>query len=143
MSFCFFLSKLQGLTCQVACNNGITSISYLHVWRVNAQNYVFINSCKFLFSFFFIVVVNLGTDVLQLPELGTSHAFKTCSQSHNAQSPEFGIFYDIHSLLSTTIGTTPREEQAGYLEQLQEYTATFWNYVGHLLRTKHQGDYYR
>lgn len=72
-----------------------------------------------------------------------SHAFNTCSQSHNEWSAEFGGFYDIQSLLSSAIATTPREKQADYSVQLDEFSNTFWNYIAHILRTKHQGDYYR
>ena len=72
-----------------------------------------------------------------------SHAFSTCTQSHDQWSAEFGLFYDIHSLVSGTIATAPSEKKAAFSEQLEEMTSTLWDYVGHLLRTKHQGDYYR
>lgn len=76
-------------------------------------------------------------------ELCMRHAFSTCTQSHNEWSTEFGVFYDIHSLVSAAIARTPTEKQTAYSEQLEEFTSTFWDYVGHMLRTKHQGDYYR
>ena len=63
-----------------------------------------------------------------------SHAFRTCTQSHDEWSPEFGMFYDIHSLLSAAIATIPAETQSAYSEQLEEITSTFWDYVCHMLR---------
>ena len=75
-----------------------------------------------------------------------SHAFGTCTQSHDEWSVEFGMFYEIHSLVSAAIVTTqatPAEKQTAYSQQFEEITSTFWAYVGHIFRTKHQGDYYR
>jgi len=72
-----------------------------------------------------------------------SHAFGTCTQNHDDWSVEFGVYYDIHSLVSAAIATTPAEKQTAYSQQFEEITSTFWAYVGLILRTKHQGDYYR
>ena len=92
------------------------------------------------FIFFFHIQSKTHSSCL---ELCMTHAFKECSQVHDSLSPKFCTFYEIHSLLSTAISTTSAEKQSSFTERLQDWTTTFWDYVGHILRTKHQGDYYR
>lgn len=72
-----------------------------------------------------------------------NHALQSCTSSHTEDCPEFSAIYDIHKCLTAAIAAAPPEKQQDYLNNLREIMNTFWEYIGHLLRTKHQGDYYR
>lgn len=67
----------------------------------------------------------------------------SCTSSHTEGSPEFSLVYSIYSSVSAAITTAPTEKWVDYSNQLEEFKKNFWDYVGHILRTKHQGDYYR
>lgn len=72
-----------------------------------------------------------------------NHAFQSCSSSHSEASPEINVIYDIHGSLKAAIATVPAEKQQDYSEVLSDFMKNYWDYIAHLLRTKHQGDYYR
>ena len=72
-----------------------------------------------------------------------SHAFESCSNSHTEESSGFNGVYSICGSMSAAIATAPPEKQQDYLDQFNEFKKNYWDYVGHILRTKHQGDYYR
>ena len=72
-----------------------------------------------------------------------NHALQSYSSSHTEDGPEFSVIYDIHRCLTTAIAGTQPDKQQYYMNNLREIMKTFWEYIGHLLRTKHQGDYYR
>jgi len=72
-----------------------------------------------------------------------SYALESCPSSHTVASPEFSLVYSIYNSVSAAIATAPTEKQVHFSDQLEEFRKNFWDYVGHILRTKHQGDYYR
>lgn len=56
---------------------------------------------------------------------------------------ELTSLYEIHASLSAAISSAPAENKQSFQEQLEDIHSTFWDYLAHILRTKHQGDYYR
>ena len=72
-----------------------------------------------------------------------NHAFQSCNSDHNEECTKFRTVYDIHTRMSAAIATSPANKQQGYKDNLEEFLKTFWDYIAHILRTKHQGDYFR
>ncbi|KAK3733839.1 hypothetical protein QZH41_008638 [Actinostola sp. cb2023] len=71
------------------------------------------------------------------------HALDSCQNSHNLQSTEFCQVYKIYEKISAAISNVPSDNTEKYKSQLEEFMKTFWVYIGHIIRTKHQGEYYR
>ena len=77
-------------------------------------------------------------------ELCLTHAFGTCSEEHPDSLQEVTQFYQACDNLSTSLQNSSNSVTGEKLEQkLQESISTHWSYVSHLLRTKHQADYYK
>jgi len=76
-------------------------------------------------------------------ELCMSNALEPCPSSHTEASPVFSLVYSIYNSVSAAIATAPTEKQVHFSDQLEEFRKNVWVYVGHILKTKHQGDYYR
>ena len=77
-------------------------------------------------------------------ELCLFYAFGHCNESHPDSSDHFTTFYDLCELVSDAITTITDEEQRGELTgQWSDSIKTHWSYCAHLMRTKHQADYYR
>ena len=78
-------------------------------------------------------------------ELCLSHAFDSCSEEHNAVVAECSMMYDMHSSLMQCIESLSDEDssKAEFKSRLDEKLKVHFDYLGHLLRTKHQGEYYK
>ena len=72
-----------------------------------------------------------------------NHAFQSCNSDHDDECMEFATVYGIHARMLAAIATAPASKQQGYKDNLDECLNTFWDCIGHILWTKHQGDYYR
>ena len=76
-------------------------------------------------------------------EFCMSYALESCPSSHTEASPQFSLVYSIYNSMSAAIAAAPTEKRVHFSDQLEEFKKNFWDYIGHILRTKHQGDYYR
>ena len=77
-------------------------------------------------------------------ELCLTHAFGTCSEEHPDSLQEMTEFYVACDNLSLSIQNSANSVDREKVDQkLQETISTHWDYVSHLLRTKHQADYYQ
>ena len=76
-------------------------------------------------------------------ELGLSHAFDSCSEKHSSVLTDISLIYDVHSSLMQSIQSMSDVSAKDDLKaRLEEVYKVHFDYLGHLLRTKHQGDYY-
>ena len=71
------------------------------------------------------------------------HAFDGCQESHNQEFADCSRVYAIQDKVKAAIGRLPPEKQEEQSTKLDDYMATYRDYLGHILRTKHQADYYR
>ena len=69
------------------------------------------------------------------------HAFQLCALDHPNECNEMRTVCDIHS--ATAISTATAEKQQAFKDQLDDFMRNVWEYVGHILRTELQSDYYR
>ena len=77
-------------------------------------------------------------------ELCLTHAFGTCSEEHPDSLQEMTEFYVACDNLSLSIQNSANSVDREKVDQkLQETISTHWDYVSHLLRIKHQADYYQ
>ena len=77
-------------------------------------------------------------------ELCLSHAFDSCSEEHNSVLTDISLIYDVHSSLMQSIESMSDVSAKDDLKaRLEEVYKVHFDYLGHLLRTKHQGDYYK
>lgn len=77
-------------------------------------------------------------------ELCLTYAFGTCSEEHPDSLQEMTKFYQVCDKLTTSLQNSANSTASEKLERkLQESISTHWSYVSHLLRTKHQADYYK
>ena len=76
-------------------------------------------------------------------ELCMSHAFGSCTQEHPDHCAEVTNFYDACKSLSSAIELCAPSLRVKLQEKLADVVSTHWEYIGHLLRTKHQADYYQ
>ncbi|XP_044164132.1 uncharacterized protein LOC122948377 [Acropora millepora] len=76
-------------------------------------------------------------------ELCMSHAFGSCTEEHPDQCAEVTNFYDACKTVSSAIELCAPSLRVKLQEKLADTVSTHWEYVGHLLRTKHQADYYQ
>ena len=72
-----------------------------------------------------------------------SHAFGSCIEEHPDRCAEVTSFYDACKTLSSAIELCGPSLRVKLQEKLADAVSTHWEYIGHLLRTKHQADYYQ
>ena len=77
-------------------------------------------------------------------ELCLLFAFGSCEEPHPHSSPAFTQFFQVCDQVSSKIGEIEYEEKKEELQsRFKECVKVHWQYCGHLLRTKHQAEYYR
>lgn len=77
-------------------------------------------------------------------ELCLPHAFDSCSEEHNSVPTDISLIYDVQSSLMQSIESMSDVSAKDDLKaRLEEVYKVHFDYLGHLLRTKHQGDYYK
>lgn len=77
-------------------------------------------------------------------ELCMSHAFGSCPEEHPDHCGDITAFYDACETLSLALEQCSDQVERVKLEQkLADTVSTHGEYLGHLLRTKHQADYYQ
>ena len=77
-------------------------------------------------------------------ELCQTRAFASCSEEHQAVCTDINPNYNVHSSLLQSVESLSDESAKSDLKaQLQEMFKVHYDYLAHLLRTKHQGDYYK
>ena len=72
-----------------------------------------------------------------------SHAFGSCIEEHPDRYAEVTSFYDACKTLSSAIELCGPSLRVKLQEKVADAVSTHWEYIGHLLRTKHQADYYQ
>lgn len=76
-------------------------------------------------------------------ELCLDHAFGECNQAHDSCS-EAVVLHEVVRSVNVLLETIPSADDTKKLsEELKSLMAVHEQYVGHLLRTKHQADYYK
>ena len=77
-------------------------------------------------------------------ELCQSHAFLSCPEEHQAVCTDISPIYNVYSsVLESVDGISDQSVKSDLTARLQELFKVHTDYLGHLLRTKHQGDYYK
>lgn len=77
-------------------------------------------------------------------ELCMSYAFDSCQEEHSAMCTDISPIYTTHSSLLEQIELLPASAEKTELKsRLNELCNIHYDYLSHLLRTKHQGDYYK
>jgi len=76
-------------------------------------------------------------------ELCMDYALGSCDKSHTSSSSEFDQVYELHKSIHTALQTLPPEERDNSNLKLNDFMVNHWDYVSHLIPTKHQGNYYR
>ena len=77
-------------------------------------------------------------------ELCQTHAFASCSEEHQAVCADISAIHKVHSSVSQSVESLSDESIKSDLKaRLQELFKVHYDYLAHLLRTKHQGDYYK
>ena len=77
-------------------------------------------------------------------ELSQSHAFSSCPEEHQAVCTDISPIYNVYSsVLDSVDGISDQSVKSDLTARLQELFKVHTDYLGHLLRTKHQGDYYK
>ena len=77
-------------------------------------------------------------------ELCMNNAFASCSQPHDRFCPDACVLYDVCKQLRTMLSSvTSASERESLTKELDEFMKVHTQYVAHLLRTRHQGDYYK
>ena len=77
-------------------------------------------------------------------ELCQSHAFSSCPEEHQAVCTDISPIYNVYSsVLESVDGISDQSVKSDLTAGLQELFKVHTDYLGHLLRTKHQGDYYK
>ena len=77
-------------------------------------------------------------------ELCMSHAFGSCSEPHPSCCPDVVGLLEVEKYVKETsprIANASQRDQI--MEDLEDVMNTYTQYASHLLRTKHQGDYYK
>ena len=70
------------------------------------------------------------------------YALGNCEKSHD-QASEFDKIYEVHSVIHQDVGRLSDSYKQKKLKELDEIMEIFWDYISHLIRARHQGDYYR
>lgn len=76
-------------------------------------------------------------------ELCMNYAFGSCSEDHPDYCTELTSFYDACEALSSALEPCEPGVQLKFQEKVADAINTHWEYISHLLRTKHQADYYQ
>ena len=76
-------------------------------------------------------------------ELCMSHAFGSCTEEHPDHCVEVTNFYDACKTLSSAIELCAPSLRVRLQEKLADSVSIHWEYISHLLCTKHQADYYK
>ena len=76
-------------------------------------------------------------------ELCMSYAFDACTEDHRAMCADISPFCAIYSSLLREIEMLPDASRTELKPRLTELCGVHYDYLSHLLRTKHQGDYYK
>ena len=77
-------------------------------------------------------------------ELCMNNAFSSCSQPHDRFCPDACVLYDVCKQLRTLLSSvTSASERESLTKELDELMKVHTQCVAHLLRTRHQGDYYK
>ena len=78
-------------------------------------------------------------------ELCLAHAFGSCSEEHNKVLAEFSLMYYVLSSLMQSIESLSDNDpaRADLKSRMYEKKDVHFDYLGHLLLAKHQGDYYK
>lgn len=77
-------------------------------------------------------------------ELCQTHAFSPCLEDHQAVSTDISAMHNVYSSLLESLESLSDESAKSDLNvRLQELFKVHYDYLAHLLRTKHQGDYYK
>ena len=77
-------------------------------------------------------------------ELCMNNAFASCSQPHDRFCPDACGLYDVCKQLHTLLSNVPSaSERESLTKELDELMKVHTQYAAHLLRTRHQGDYYK
>lgn len=71
------------------------------------------------------------------------HALDSCPLEHPDHSPEYDAAYQVCHKIDAAISQVPLETRDEYKTQMEDFKKKYSEYVGHIIRTKHQGDYYR
>lgn len=76
-------------------------------------------------------------------ELCMSYAFDSCAEEHKAMCSDLLPIYTVHSTLMEKIESLPDPAKKEQKSRLSDFYNTHFDYLAHLLRTKHQSDYYK
>jgi hypothetical protein len=77
-------------------------------------------------------------------EFCLNYAFDVCSFEHTSRPTDVAPFYSVHCSLSNAIESLADNEPTAELNtRLDDMVKIHYDYIAHLLRTKHQGDYYK
>lgn len=76
-------------------------------------------------------------------ELCVSYAFDSCAEEHKAMCSDVLPIYTVHSTLMEKIESLPDPSKEEQKSRLSDFYNTHFDYLAHLLRTKHQIDYYK
>lgn len=77
-------------------------------------------------------------------ELCMAHAFGSCTETHPNTCPDVVALAQVEEVVNVHImQIADTSEQDRLKEELKEVMASNVLYIGHLLRTKHQGDYHK
>ena len=76
-------------------------------------------------------------------ELCMDHSFKSSSEIHGSCSEAVGLLEVAKEVKELLLTVTNADEQKRLTGELEEIMTVHSKYVGHVLRTKHQADYYK
>lgn len=77
-------------------------------------------------------------------ELCMNNAFASCSQPHDRFCPDACSLFDVSEQVHILLSSIPSaNEQESLREELDEIMKVNIQYAAHLLRTRHQGEYYK
>ena len=76
-------------------------------------------------------------------ELCMDHALGSCEESHEKASEKFEVLYQVNEDVTAALTTLPESTKDAHGKKWGQLLQLHWDYVSHLIRTKHQGDYYR
>ena len=75
-------------------------------------------------------------------ELCQSYAFSSCPKEHQEVCTDISPIYNVYSSVLVSVdGISDQSVKSDLTAHLQQLFKVRTDYLGHLLRTKHQGDY--
>lgn len=72
-----------------------------------------------------------------------NHALDSCNLEHHDQSLEYSKVYSLYDKIDKAVNQLPQPSRDEYSKEMSDFTKSFSEYVGHIIRTKHQSEYYR